>query len=348
MKWEFSALEDWNEVWSDEHLEQWTKLLYSSPTSHVFFHPDLVRIWVETYLPLRDFHPIFVWGNSDDNKVFIPLVLWRKDWRGAFMRSIVPVGYSDYDYHDPLWQKTCEGDDLSFFWDCLLSFLESFGADEIVLSGIREHCSLSNDLWIRDEMCPSLDVSKIHGEGELMLFLGTKLRGDIRRQLRRLKEKGCLRYVEYASTEELPDTLFENFMEAHSRRWPNAYKPPHFHEKLVASRSLDGPIHFSAMLLDGIAIAWHLGFEFQNTYYYYMPAGNPDYAKYSPVKIHLYHLMVRAINRGYVLYDHLRGDETYKSGWSDGSIYVHDLFVARKGFTQTMKRMALQIKRIMQ
>ena len=87
MKWEFSALEDWNEVWSDEHLEQWTKLLYSSPTSHVFFHPDLVRIWVETYLPLRDFHPIFVWGNSDDN-YWCPIKLFLENKK----LGLVPFG----------------------------------------------------------------------------------------------------------------------------------------------------------------------------------------------------------------------------------------------------------------
>lgn len=343
--WTFSIIKDWHFVWDEEHIHRWDELLLLSPTSHVFFHPTLAKIWVDTYMPLRQLSPLFIWGESTTgNKALLPLVLWKRDWKGAFLHSIVPVGYSDYDYHDPLFMITPSVEEQSAYWDCLFVLLQSFDADEILLSGFREHCIVSHNIWQQDEICPLLDLSKINSEEALMAFLGTKLRGDIRRQMRRLGEMGTLRFVEYASVEDIPDGLFEQFMQAHRLKWPHAYKAPHFHQYLVSECGVEGPIHFSAMMLDDIPIAWHLGFEYNGVYYYYMPAGNPAYQKQSPVKIHLYYLILRAIDKGCVLYDHLRGDETYKSGWSDGYQYVNDLHIYSDGFFSKIKLGLLKIK----
>lgn len=344
--WKFDIIEDWEKVWSEKHLCKWNDLLMQSSTSHVFFHPLLVRIWIDTYLPLRNFTPIFVWGESENgnNSAFLPLVLWRKDWRGAFLYSIIPVGYSDYDYHDPLFINSPDAVELATYWEELLIRLQSYHADEVLLNGFRDRCIASNGLWLQGEICPSLDLTKINSEESLMAFFGTKLRGDIRRQMRRLGEMGTLRFVEYASEKDIPEGLFEQFMDAHRQRWPNAYKAPLFHERLVEACSLNAPIHFSAMMLDETPIAWHLGFEFQGVYYYYMPAGNPDFQKQSPVKIHLYYLILRAIGKKYVLYDHLRGDETYKSGWSDGLQYVNNRIIHSGRISSMIKHGLIKVK----
>lgn len=343
--WKFNIIKEWDNVWSEEHLHEWNALLESSPTAHVFFHPMVARIWVDTYMPLRNLTPIFVWGESTSgNRAFLPLVLWKKDWKGAFLHSIIPVGYSDYDYHDPLFVSNPSVEELTFYWNELMSLLETYHADEVLLSGFRDRCVLADGTWEQGEICPSLDLTKINSEEALMAFFGTKLRGDIRRQIRRLGEMGELRFVEYASVKDIPDGLFEQFMAAHRLKWPNAYKAPHFHERLVAASGLDGPIHFSAMMIDDTPVAWHLGFEWQGVYYYYMPAGNPEYLKQSPVKIHLYHLILRAIERGYTLYDHLRGDETYKSGWSDGFQYVNDKKVYGSSLSSRLKQGLIKLK----
>lgn len=347
--WRFKIVQNWKEVWEVEHLNNWNNLLMQSPTSHVFFHPIVAKIWKDTYMPLRNMTPLFVWGESTNgNKVFLPLVLWKRDWKGAFVHSIIPVGYSDYDYHDPLFQNEPSEEELSSFWNELIALLSSYKADEILLNGFRDRCinPCSDGEWLQGEICPSLDLTQISSEDALMAFFSTKLRGDIRRQIRRLGEMGALRFVEYTSFKDIPDGMFEQFMEAHRQRWPNAYKAPHFHERLVAACSLGGPIHFSAMMLDDTPIAWHLGFEYQGVYYYYMPAGNPEYQKQSPVKIHLYYLIVRAINEGYTLYDHLRGDETYKSGWSDGYQYVNDMLIHSGRVSSKIKHGLVKLKNI--
>ena len=343
--WDFNIIQNWESVWKEEHLNKWNNLLKVSPTSHVFYHPLLVQIWIDTYMPLRDIAPIFIWGKSSKgNKVFLPMVLWKKNWKNAFIRTIIPVGYSDYDYHDPLFLERPTDKELSSFWKELIAKLKTFNADEISLTGFRDGCYVKDNHWIQDEICPSLDLVKISSEEDLMSFFSTKLRGDIRRQIRRLEEMGSLKFVEYRSVHEIPTGLFEQFMDAHCKKWPKAYKAPKFHNLLVESCSTNGPIHFSAMLLNDEAIAWHLGFEWQGIYYYYMPAGNPKYLKQSPVKIHLYNLIIRAINKGYKLYDHLRGDETYKTGWSDGFQYVNNRCLKNRCISSRIKHCLIKLR----
>ena len=344
--WKIKIIKDWREIWADEFQTKWNKLLITSTTSHVFFHPIVAKVWIDTYLPLRKMEPIFIWGEKDDNIAFLPLVLWHKNWKNAFWKSIIPVGYSDYDYHNPLFLNEVSREELVSFWSEVSELLMEFGADEICIDGITDSCSLSDDGWEQGEICPSLNISEMNGETDLMSFFGTKLRGDIRRQIRRLNELAPLEFKQYASSMDVSSEVFDAFMEAHHKKWPNAYKAPGFHQNLVNKCSLDGPIHFSTLNVGETVVAWHLGFDFNSIYYYYMPAGNPDYLKSSPVKVHLYYLICRAIERGYTKYDHLRGDETYKSGWADGSQYVHTLQQVLNSSSTKVKESVLRIKNI--
>lgn len=344
--WKIRIINDWKEIWGNEFQTQWNELLMVSPTSHVFFHPTVARIWIDTYLPLRVLDPLFVWGTNDSNEVFMPLVLWHRNWKSAFLKSIVPVGYSDYDYHNPLFRNSISNEDLDAFWKDLTSELKKVGADEILIDGITGSCASHSGSWMQGEICPSLNISEMKGEPDLMAFFGTKLRGDIRRQIRRLKEVAPLEFKQYASGKDVPSEVFEAFMEAHRNKWPKAYKAPGFHQNLINKCSLDGPIHFSTLNVGDTVVAWHLGFDFKGIYYYYMPAGNPEYLKFSPVKVHLYHLICRAIERGYTKYDHLRGDETYKSGWADGSQYVNTLYILGSGTAARLKDKILNIRKI--
>lgn len=107
---------------------------------------------------------------------------------------------------------------------------------------------------------------------------------------------------------------------------------------------LGGATHFSTLNIEDKPIAWHLGFEYAGIYYYYMPAGDHEYSKYSPTKIHLYYLIKRAIINGLYKYDHLRGEETYKQGWSNGVDLVNSLRLSSNGIGSKIKYIAINIK----
>lgn len=344
--WNFKITTDWGQIWNNSFQKQWQELLDASPTSHVFFHPTVAKVWVDTYMPLRKMDALFVWGKTESNSVFMPLVLWYRNWKSAFVKSIIPVGYSDYDYHDPLFLHSVSKDELCTFWGELLQELQKWGADEICINGITDSSVTEGESWKKGEICPCLNIAGMKREPDLMTFFDTKLRGDIRRQKRRLNEIAFLEFKEYIDGQDIPNEVFEAFMDAHRKKWPNAYKAPRFHQNLINQCRPGGPIHFSTLNVGDTVVAWHLGFDFKGTYYYYMPAGNPEYKNFSPVKVHLYHLICRAIERGNTKYDHLRGDETYKSGWADGSQYVNTLFASRDCLTTKLKKNVLNLRSI--
>jgi len=60
MSWKFHWLTKWDEIWHEDFVSQWQRWLDESPSAHVFYHPALVRAWIETYLPLRDIRPCFL------------------------------------------------------------------------------------------------------------------------------------------------------------------------------------------------------------------------------------------------------------------------------------------------
>ena len=325
----------------------WLDHLMKAEVSHVFYHPLLMRAWMDTYRPLRDIRPITVVATAGDgNRALLPLVLWRRSWRQGWVRSIVPVGFSDYDYHDPLFLRKPSAEELESFWSELLCFLRPYGADETVLVDMRTEVTGRGDGWTRRDICPNKNLAGMDSEDSLMAFFSTKLRGDIRRQMRRLGETGELTMKEYASADEVPEALWTQFMESHRRKWPQAYKAPGLHRRLLDCCSVDGPVHFSALMAGGTAVAWHLGFEFRGVYYYYMPCGNADYSRQSPVKVHLYHLMARAIGKGCALFDHLRGDEAYKDGWSDGFTHVNTLTERHESIGLAVKTSLLKVKHL--
>ena len=101
--WKFEWITTWDEVWSPDFVEQWQSWVKDSASAHVFFHPALVKAWVETYTALRDIQPRFLIAQvGSDCTVFMPLILMKSNWKDIWQRSMLPVGYSEFDYHDPI------------------------------------------------------------------------------------------------------------------------------------------------------------------------------------------------------------------------------------------------------
>lgn len=344
MSWTFHITERWEDIWNEGFQKKWLNLLDTSSNPHVFFHPALVKAWVDTYIPIRKIFPIFIWGESDNNEAFLPLIFWHKNWKNAFLKVIIPAGYSDFDYHDPIFKDSTDKEAIVQFWNELLPILNKYHHDKIILDGLHGEFIPKTFATISDEPCPFLDLTNIKTEHELMNFFSTSLRGDIRRQIRRLNEIGTLTLHEYSSYNEVLPT-FNRFLTEHTNKWPNAYKAPLFHINLI-KEGLGSVVHFSSIDIDNTPVAWHLGFELSETYYYYMPAGDFLYSKFSPVKIHLYHLIKRAIELGYHKYDHLRGEETYKQGWSNGIEKVYYCEKSKKGSYTKMKLTIFRLREL--
>jgi len=343
MSWKYELVSNLESL-----ADEWSSLIESGECSHVFFHPAMVKAWIETYKPLRKIEPFVIKAIEGDNVALLPMALWHKNWKNAFQKAVVPIGYSDFDYHDPIFSYRPSEKSLAGYWKGVIKVInDNFKYDTLTTDGITDSLTAPGLDWRQGEICPLLNLNDIHSEEELMVFFKTSLRGDIRRQMRRLEEFGSLKLTEYHSFNEISQETFTKFMEQHTLRWPSAYKAPRFHENLLRYGLTAGVVHFSVLTAGEHEIAWHLGFTHRRRYYYYMPVGNQDYFKYSPTKIHLFFLVRRAVEMGYTVYDHLRGEENYKSGWSNDSQNVNTITMESPSISAALKRNALKIRSIL-
>lgn len=333
---------DWETIYSDDFQKQWLEWVEKAENSHVFFHPALCMAWLETYRPLRNLEPYFAIGKDEGNVIFLPLVLWKRNWKNAFQKLLIPVGYSDFDYHDPISVKKCTNQ-ISVFLTKLQndSFLGNV-YDKFELNGIRFFDSFIS-LIKENEVAPYAELFEFKSIDEANKLLPNKLKGDIRRQIRRLEELGNLQFENiYTINDALK--ILPDFLQHHQNRWPNSYKAPKFHENLIKYGLENGLVDFSILELNSEIISYHLGFKNEKCYYYYMPAINFDFSKYSPGKIHLYFLFESAFKNRIDIFDHLRGDENYKSGWTNKIQELYYLETYSSSFQTRIKSKLVQLK----
>lgn len=329
LQWQFEWITDWNRIWSEAFVSEWQAWLKASPTAHVFDHPSLVRAWVETYGSLRPLKPRFLVATAHQHTVFLPLVLWTQNWKGAFQRVLVPVADSDFDYHDPVVVGDMGDIDWNRFWSILVQEAQraSWGTvDRMALRGVHGTC-LAPDRFVQEaDPCPFFDLRGLADSEGLLNALRPSLRGDLRRQQRRMEEIGPVEYKVFGPEEEAQAGIaLDDFLGEHSKRWPLAYKAPGFHAALLHRGLETGLVHFSELRIGGQTASWHLGFVGRDRFYYYMPAHREEFAKLSPSKVLMHHCMVDCLQRGIKTFDFLRGNERYKTEWTDQAEPIYAL-----------------------
>ncbi len=347
----FKWITDWDEIWSEVFVSQWNEWMKKSDNAHVFFHPVMVKAWVDTYLPIRDFKPIFCIALYEDTIIFLPLLIWKKNWKNAFINSIIPVGYSDFDYHTPIITGNLDDFDLSLFWASLdQEIAKQWNGfyDQVELTGIQDAYIDNSHDWMHVDVSPLIELSKLASYEELLGTLKSKVRGDINRQIRRLKELGHFEYRVFKLNEvdEALDVLPE-MLHYHSLKWPNAYKAPNYHANLIKEVLPAGLLHFSQISLDGIPICWNLSFMYKGTYYFYMPTHVGEYRKYSPGKVNMFLSMEHMFEIGYEKFDLLRGAEEYKSKLPTVTTNIYNLNIDNKSLISKLKCKMISFRKMM-
>jgi hypothetical protein len=334
--WRFHWITSWDEVWGTAFMRRWETLLQVSRDAHVFFHPALVRGWVDTFSERLSLEPRFMLAQSAEGEtVLLPLVFVRNGWKDLWQRLMVPVGYLGYDYHDPVLDGTDSTPLWTSFWPAFEAELTSrWGGtfDACLLYGLRSRCLPGNPAWserhiaelgpnrpINGYVAPYADISRAGSIDEFMRTRGANLRGDLARRLRRLEAVGHLTYHVYGGdAAEDARGAVDAMLRENARRWPMARRVRSFYDHLIAHCLPSGLLHLSELQIDRTPISWHLGFVYRDRFYYYLPAFRADYAGYSPGKVHLRMCFADAIERGLGVFDLLSGDEAYKWHWADG------------------------------
>jgi CelD/BcsL family acetyltransferase involved in cellulose biosynthesis len=99
---------------------------------------------------------------------------------------------------------------------------------------------------------------------------------------------------------------------------PNLLRAPgvfDFVTRVVRDGVAAGWGHYTALLLDGQTIAWHVGLLDRNELYWWLPAHDPSWESLSPGKVLLSMLIDHGIQQGWTRIHLLTGGHRYKLNW---------------------------------
>jgi len=167
--------------------------------------------------------------------------------------------------------------------------------------------------------------------GEFRCGLPAKFQKDNARMIRRLSEMGRLEFVVAKTTSEFSDiveTMFtqkeRRYKETGARNILADANTRTFYRGLMASVDRDAHIHMSALMLDDEVLATHLGVFHRNRFYYLFPTyAGEAWAKFSPGRLLLEHLVQWAIANRLRVFDFTVGGETYKEIWCDSEMPLY-------------------------
>jgi hypothetical protein len=346
--WRFEWITSWEDIDHPGFIKTWEDIYNHADNPNIFMHPALGMTWLNVYRKLRTLEPYFIIEKKGNSQVFFPLLLWSLSGKNAFLKKMIPVGYSDFDYTGPIYVNLSGNEDKQQFWNelsriiTLENVLKKF--DQVEFTGIRDKFKLTG-FKVLEERCPKINLAPLESCESFISTLPVKLRKDLKRRRNRLEEKGTVDFTVLTSFKEIKKS-FPVFIQWHAMKWPKAYKAPGLYEAVLRDSLNAGILHYSVLSLDTIPISIRVGFFNTDTFFSYIPVYDPKYSQYSPGKVHLMHCICWAIEKKLSIFDHLRGEEQYKSEWTENSYPLYTYSLWNPGFTSSLKRMALNFKEV--
>tara|TARA_R110001583_G_scaffold185149_1_gene345105 strand:- start:11436 stop:12530 length:1095 start_codon:yes stop_codon:yes gene_type:complete len=320
---QLSIINNWKVILNEDFISQWAVLHGSISNSNVFFSPVLFIAWYETYSSVLKLEAQFIVIKSNNKIVaLMPLVIEKSTLTNAYLHKLVPIGKFEFDYHDPLILSAFEKDASQLIWQAITAIPNIDLIDIPRLRAVSPLKHISNAQKVA--IAPSINLQTTKSFDEVIAALPKQLRQDVRRQERRLKEQGELQLLTCTTSEQAMQ-YFNDFETALIARWPDSYRAAGFLKALLKQIEKDKTVNFTILLLNEIPVSWHLGFKNNDSTFYYKPAFNFDYNKFSPGRVHLALLIKSSFDNNENLFDLCLGAEQYKTHWcnEEHSIYAY-------------------------
>ncbi|MEX1258873.1 MAG: GNAT family N-acetyltransferase [Gemmatimonadota bacterium] len=312
----------------DEIREAWISLL-PRERWRFFLHPDWFEIARASYFPRARvrYHVAY---EGDRIVGILPTSRRRMNRFGLFLPVVDALAGGRGDYSLPITGQEARPEVVRPLLESALS--SARGAGTLVLAnlpvetgvpGILESLLEERGLPFRHVEAPSLTLSLPPTFDEAEAAMKKGLRGDLRRQAKRIEESvGPLDFRVVTDPEEAKAHL-PGLFEMHDRRWLEAGLPASFEDRSARDfyygmiEKLWGEgLHFSLLRAGERVIAYHVGAVGGGYLLYYKPTFDHTLQNYSPGKLHLRFLLVHAIEAGLSGIDFLQGTEGYKRDWA--------------------------------
>lgn len=153
--------------------------------------------------------------------------------------------------------------------------------------------------------------------------LKSKMRSELRRHEKRLREKGEVSIIHYSGEVSI-ETICRYFIELHIKRWSKTETPSKFNKNdhcdyyLSLFRELykNNLLDIYYLKFNNKIIAFHFGTNFANHELCHTSSYDPEYSRYGPSKILLSHVINQCFINNMHSINLLAGAENYKSDWT--------------------------------
>lgn len=302
----------------------WSALFAAATPRYVFQRPEVVRAWLETEGDEEGFEPAVALGESASaGRALVSGCVAR--YRGRFMtrRVFEPVGRALFGYHPPLLGEGAGEAERAALWSALKREAARF-SDQALFRFVPEPLAPPGAPVCPDES-PVLELGGAADLDELLSRLSANHRGDVRRRLRRLAERGAvtLRIFGPAEGTAAAEDFAERFLPAYEARSLQTGFAPfllrrgarRFAERLLGDGLARGWGHYAVLRVGEAPVAWHLGFFDDGALYWWVPVHDPTWEGYSPGKVLLALLAAEGIRLGWRRIHFQTGGQRYKHDW---------------------------------
>lgn len=235
------------------------------------------------------------------------------------------AGYLDIIVHPDHFDLISQ--QLPVLFEELIQTVDQINLDEIPEHSLLMHSLPSlrgSDKWILNKTEASVCSQCLIGSDwdRYLSTLSRSTRKNIRRGLRNIYDDEVFDIKE-AETEKDFDRIFDVLVRLHQNRWQQQDLPGIFADKRMEdffrSTALNlfksgwASIHWAEKNQQIFAV--ELSYHFNHTIYTVQTGydTNSEYTRYSPSNLIIYHMMKTGIDNGYLVFDWLRGTESYKS-----------------------------------
>ena len=315
-------------VFNNELETEWNKI-QGINNVFVFQTFNWNKIWCENFLDIeRPF--IYIIYEGDRPIALFPLYL--KTFFGV--RSLFLIGGNQSDYLSPLFSDKIFDPNMKIgsIWEYFNKIIVDYHF--LCFDKVPRNLSLNQlnpivNLHGFSVTNNSYSANLPQSFEEYDSTLRSKLKSDIKRQVRRLEELGKLSFcyeIDQFNVEKYLNILFKLKSMQYKRTGViDAFandKVRKFYTSLFYNKFSSFKPVFSVLKLNDEPIAIHLGVQFSGRFYYLLPAYNCDYQVYSPGKILLHRIMQEAINTKNVVFDFTVGGEEYKREWCNNELVL--------------------------